>query len=282
MKSASSRSTAVPSVPSSSSLQLACLAPSPAAVRAAIDAGADWVRIPFQLAHACAPLPLNDRASQIIRYVHGRGRKVSLDLCVSAHDSRWKSCRDAVAWAAAQGLDAVILSDIALALHSAMHFPALPVHFVTSPTICARTATQLKLQLNAARILVTPALSVAQLAEISGKANVEIEILASGSTIATNAAAPAPDNLRPEDAGNPCNDPCYSSKRHLAWTLQQLPLMASLGIRAVQVEARSDMPNDVANVARIWRSAIDRCLEDCGRYAVDPARRRRSDLKRTR
>lgn len=282
MKFASTYSAAASSVSSSSRLQLACLAASPVAVRAAIDAGADWVRIPYRLAQSCSPGLKNDRSSQAIRYAHGRGRKIALDLSISAQGQPWKNCRDAIAWTAAQGFDAIVLSDIALALHCAARFPALLLHFVAPPAICARTATQLKLQLNAARILVPQALSVAQLVEISTKSDVEIEILASETTLISNAGDQTHDSLRPEwiIAEDPCNDPCYSSEHHLAEALQQLPLMASLGIRAIQVEARNDMPDEVAKVARVWRSAIDRCLEDGDRYAVDPAWHRQLGLRR--
>ncbi len=267
MKSTTSHVAAAPSS-SASRLQLACLAASPAGIRAAIDAGADWVRLPYALAHACATPPRDARISQAIRYVHGRGRKIVLDLCFSAQGSRWKSCRDAVEWAATQGFDAILLSDFSLALHCAIHFPALPLHFVACPDVCARTATQLTLQLNAARVLVTPLLSVAQLVEISTKANVEIEILACETSRMSVAEGAPYDCLFPEVVDKPCNDPCFLTNGHLTVLLERLPLLSSLGIRAIQVEPRNDLPNEIARTAGTWRTAIDRCLADRERYAV--------------
>lgn len=280
MKFAPSHSAIAPLAPSFK-LQLACLTASPAAARAAIDAGADWVRIPYGLAQSYSRAHKDDRSRQVIRYVHGRGRKISLDLCIAAQGPQRMNCRNAVAWAAAQGFDAIVLSDIALALHCAAHFPALPLHFVAHPSICARTAMLLRLQLNAARILVPHTLSLAQLVEIATKVDAEIEVLASGATFSANPAGKAPDSLLREwtTYEDPCNDPCYSSKHHLAETLQQLPLMASLGIRAIQVEPRNDLPDEVANVARVWRSAIDRC-QDGNHYVVDPAWQRQLGLRR--
>lgn len=263
MNSAPSHSAIAPLASSSSNLQLACLAASPAAVRAAIDAGADWVRIPFELAQSCSPVHKDERTSRAIRYAHGRGRKIALHLCIAAQGPQWRNCRNAVAWAAAQGFDAIVLSDIPLALHCATYYPALPLHFVAPPAICARTATSLKLQLNVARILVPYTLSVAQLGEIVSKVDVEIEVMAYETKCISNAADEERDSMIREwtTDENPCNDPCYSSKGHLTKTLQQLSLMASLGVRAIHVEPRNDMPDEVANVARVWRSAIDRCQE---------------------
>lgn len=273
MKTASLHSATAASARPSSHLQLACLAASPSSVRAAIDAGADWVRIPYKITHSCMPRVKNERQCQTIRYVHGRGRKLALDLGISAPGVSWKDCRDAVAWAAAQEFDAIILSDFALALYCSARFPALPLHFVAPHTVCARTATFLKLQLNAVRILVPNALSASQLVEIATKANVEVEILASKVRLSANEGDPGGDTLPPEwtTGSTPCNDPCYSSQHNLVATLQQLPLMASLGVRAIQVEPRNDMPDEVANIARVWRLAIDRCIEDTDHYEVDPA-----------
>ena len=273
MKTASLHFASAASIRPSSHLQLSCLAASPSSVRAAIDAGADWVRIPYRITHSCMPRVKNERQCQVIRYAHGRGRKLALDLDISAPGVSWKDCRDGVAWAAAQGFDAIILSDFALALYCSARFPALPLHFVAPHTVCARTATFLKLQLNAVRILVPNALSASRLVEIATSVDVEMEVLTSGGMLIANARDPGNDTLPPEwtTGDAPCNDPCYASQHNLVTALQQLPLMDSLGIRAIQVEPRNDMPEEVANVARVWRSAIDRCIEDADHYAVDPA-----------
>lgn len=273
MKTASLHPTTATSAPTSSPLQLACLAASPSSVRAAIDAGADWVRIPYRVTHSCMSRFKNERSGQTIRYAHGRGRKLALDLNISAPGVSWKDCCDGVTWASAQGFDAIVLSDITLALYCATRFPALPLHVIAHPMECARTATFLKLHLNAARIVIPHTLSVAQLVEIAARTNVEVEVLASREMFIANARNAGSRTLPPEWAtgDTPCNDPHYSSKGYLSATLQQLPLMASLGVRVIHVEPRNDMPEEVGNVTQVWRQAIDRCTADADHYAVDPA-----------
>lgn len=275
MKFASSDSTKAASIPSSCRLQLACLAASPAAVRAAIDAGADWVRIPYRANQANA-LDFKDvRPTQAIRYVHGRGRKLALDLSMI---SSWDKCREVVAWAAMQRFDALVVSDFAFALYCSTRYPAIALHVVAPSAISARSALLLKAQLNAARILIPTPLSPAQLVDISRRATVEVEVLVSAGIFSPN------DGLDMEraTADAPCNDACYSSSRHRAMALQQLPLMASLGIRAIQVEPRSDTPVDVSAVTHAWRSAIDKCNAGSTPCAGDPARQWRPGLRQAR
>lgn len=54
-------------------------------------------------------------------------------------------------------------------------------------------------------------------------------------------------------------------------TLELLPQMLAMGIRAVKIEGRQRSPAYVAQVTRVWREAIDQCLRDSERYVVKPA-----------
>jgi putative protease len=54
-------------------------------------------------------------------------------------------------------------------------------------------------------------------------------------------------------------------------TLELLPQLVRMGVRAVKIEGRQRSPAYVAQVTRIWREAIDRCLAQGHRYAVKTA-----------
>lgn len=54
-------------------------------------------------------------------------------------------------------------------------------------------------------------------------------------------------------------------------TLDLLPQLAGLGVRAIKIEGRQRSPAYVAQVTRVWREAIDECLGGTGRYSVKPA-----------
>ncbi|MGV3494746.1 MAG: ubiquinone anaerobic biosynthesis protein UbiU [Ramlibacter sp.] len=54
-------------------------------------------------------------------------------------------------------------------------------------------------------------------------------------------------------------------------TLELLPQLVKMGVRAVKIEGRQRSPAYVAQVTRVWREAIDQCLEAGHRYAVKTA-----------
>ncbi len=54
-------------------------------------------------------------------------------------------------------------------------------------------------------------------------------------------------------------------------TLELLPQLLEMGVRAVKIEGRQRSPAYVAQVTRVWRAALDDCLRDSARYAVRPA-----------
>ena len=239
-----SRGTA-PAASTSSVLQLGCPATSPASVRAAIDSGADCVRVPYETAGMTLRNTRNERLAEAVRYAHRRARKFVLDLAMPA-GATWGERSAALAWAEQCGVDAVVLSDAALAAYSAVRHPALRVHALAPPSVCARTARLMAVRLNAARILVPSTVSTAQLVEIVSAAGVEIELM--------------DVDHDPVEGDAACNDAWFSADRRREQALARLPLLASLGVRAVQVGTESDMPRELAMLVRRWRHAIDRCL----------------------
>jgi putative protease len=54
-------------------------------------------------------------------------------------------------------------------------------------------------------------------------------------------------------------------------TIELLPQLLRMGVRAVKIEGRQRSPAYVAQVTRVWREAIDSACEPGGRYSVRPA-----------
>lgn len=54
-------------------------------------------------------------------------------------------------------------------------------------------------------------------------------------------------------------------------TLELLPQLLKLGVRAVKIEGRQRSPAYVAQVTRVWREALDQCMANAARYSVRPA-----------
>ncbi|MYM91319.1 U32 family peptidase [Rugamonas sp. FT82W] len=53
-------------------------------------------------------------------------------------------------------------------------------------------------------------------------------------------------------------------------TLELLPQLLEMGVRAVKIEGRQRSPAYVAQVTRVWREALDQCLGNAARYSVKP------------
>ena len=54
-------------------------------------------------------------------------------------------------------------------------------------------------------------------------------------------------------------------------TLELLPKLLSMGVKAVKIEGRQRSPAYVAQVTRVWRQAIDQAVHNTARYSVHPA-----------
>jgi putative protease len=54
-------------------------------------------------------------------------------------------------------------------------------------------------------------------------------------------------------------------------TLELLPQLMDIGVRAIKIEGRQRSPAYVAQVTRVWREAIDSCRRDPNGYSVRPA-----------
>ncbi|MES2017615.1 MAG: peptidase U32 family protein [Pseudomonadota bacterium] len=50
-------------------------------------------------------------------------------------------------------------------------------------------------------------------------------------------------------------------------TMELLPKLIALGVRAIKIEGRQRSPAYVAQVTRVWREAIDQCLANPGRFS---------------
>lgn len=53
-------------------------------------------------------------------------------------------------------------------------------------------------------------------------------------------------------------------------TLELLPKLMQMGVRAIKIEGRQRSPAYVAQVTRVWRDAIDQCMASQQRYSVKP------------
>ena len=166
-------------------LELVCPAGTPAALRAAVDAGADVVYLGFRDETNARNFPgLNfDRAEcgDGIAYAHQRGCKVyvAINTFPKAGDpAPWHSAVDD---AACLGADALILADIGLLDYAATRHPDLRRHLSVQASASHPEAIRFYHQAFGVKRVVLPrVLTIAEIAELNAQVPVETEVFAFG------------------------------------------------------------------------------------------------------
>ncbi len=166
-------------------LELVCPAGTPAALKAAIDAGADTVYLGFRDATNARNFPgLNfsrDELRHGLSYAHGRGRKVYLAINTFPHavdDGPWRSAVDD---AASLRVDAAILSDIGLLDYAATRHPALRRHLSVQASAAHPLAIEYYLrEFGISRAVLPRVLTISQIKAIAESTPVETEVFVYG------------------------------------------------------------------------------------------------------
>lgn len=171
---------------SESYLELVCPAGTPAALRAAIDAGADTVYCGFRNCTNARNYPgLNfdlDELAEGIDYAHQRGRKVLVAINTFPRAGDAGPWHQAVDDAASVGADAVIMADIGLLDYATRKHPDLRRHL----SVQAAAANPLSIAFfretyGIKRVVLPRILSVEEVAAIIGEINIETEVFCFGS-----------------------------------------------------------------------------------------------------
>ncbi len=171
--------------PAPEPLELVCPAGTPAALRAAVDAGADSVYLGFRDETNARNFPgLNFNRRELadgIAYAHQRGAKVLVAINTFPKAGNPGPWHRAVDDAADLGADAVILADIGLADYAARTHPDLRRHL--SVQASASNAEAIRFYHSAfgiKRVVLPRVLTVAEIASLNSRIPVETEIFVFG------------------------------------------------------------------------------------------------------
>ena len=167
-------------------LELVCPAGTPAALRAAIEAGADTVYCGFRDATNARNYPgLNfdrDELAEGIGFAHARGRKVLVAINTFPRPGETAVWNRAVDDAAALRADAVILADIGVLDYASRRHPDLRLHL----SVQAAASNPLSLDFyrenfGIRRAVLPRVLEVREIAHLVARMGVEAEVFAFGS-----------------------------------------------------------------------------------------------------
>ena len=167
-------------------LELVCPAGTPAALRAAVDAGADTVYCGFRDATNARNYPgLNfdpDELAEGVQYAHKRGCKVLVAVNTFPRAGDPGPWHRAVDNAAACGADAVILADLGMLDYTARRHPQLRRHLSVQASAASPQAIRFYREtFGIARVVLPRVLSVDEVRSLIDQIPIEAEVFAFGS-----------------------------------------------------------------------------------------------------
>jgi putative protease len=165
--------------------ELVCPAGTPAALRAAVDAGADAVYCGLANetnARNFAGLNFTpELLMAAIAYAHGSRAKVLLAVNSFATAPRTQLWHDAIDTAARLGVDAVIVADIGVAAYAARKHPQLRLHLSVQAGASSPEAIRYYCsEFNVRRVVLPRILTIAEIASIQREIPCEIEAFVFG------------------------------------------------------------------------------------------------------
>ncbi|MES1943579.1 peptidase U32 [Salinisphaera sp. PC39] len=166
-------------------MELVCPAGNFPSLRAAVDAGADAVYIGFRDETNARRFPgLNfdpETARRGVAYAHERGRRVFAAINTYAQAGRWPEWEAAVDTAAAVGVDALIVADVAVLDHARRRHPDLPLHLSVQASATNPAALRYYRERFGVRRAVLPrVLSLAQIRRVAGEGDLPLEVFGFG------------------------------------------------------------------------------------------------------
>ena len=165
--------------------ELVCPAGTPAALRTAVDAGADAVYCGFQNATNARNFPgLNFTAAELERsvaYAHQRGAKVLVAVNTFPPAGRFDLWREAIDIAATLRSDAAIVADRGVAAYAAKAHPGLRLHLSVQAGASSPEAIRFHCEeFGIKRVVLPRILTVAEIADIHRQIPCEIEAFVFG------------------------------------------------------------------------------------------------------
>jgi len=167
-------------------LELVCPAGTPAALRSAIDAGADTVYCGYRNGTNARNYPgLNfdqDELIEGVAYAHERGRKVLVAINTFPRAGDEKPWHKAVDDAAEAKADAIILADIGVLDYATSHQPSLRRHLsVQASAANSMSIAFFRDRFDVKRVVLPRVLSLDDVAALIKKTKMETEVFAFGS-----------------------------------------------------------------------------------------------------
>jgi putative protease len=242
----------------------------PAALQAAIEAGADAVYLGLgeldarrgAEGFAVRELP------ELVARAHAAGVRVHLTLNIQLGWRELGRAARTLAWAEQAGVDAVLICDPAL-LDLMPAFPKLEVHWSTQAGVSSSAGVRAARSLGIARVVLAREMSLAEIAPCAGQGP-EIEVFAQG---ALCFAVSGRCSMTSWVGGRSGNRGTCTSICRVNWScnggeharpldmkdvsaVRVLPELARIGVASLKIEGRLKAPEWVGEAVRLYRRGL--------------------------
>ena len=265
--------------------ELLCPAGDEAALRAAVDCGANAVYLGYRAfgARASAVNFDGEALEAAVRYAHLYHVRVHVTVNTLVKPGEIQDLRAALGEIAASGADAVIVQDLGVAALVRQEFPSLAMHASTQMAICNAEGARLARLLGFSRVVLARECALEDVREVAAT-GIETEVFVHGALCTAVSGRCLMSSMSGGRSGNRgrCAQPCRQgfrmdgmrgpllSLRDLC-LLDDLPALCALGVRSLKVEGRLKSPEYVAVVTSVYRRALDAVAR--GDFRPDPAQR---------
>ena len=265
--------------------ELLCPAGDEAALRAAVDSGANAVYLGYRAFGARASATNFDAEAleAAVRYAHLYHVRVYVTVNTLVKPDEMQDLRAALGEIAATGADAAIVQDLGVAALVRREFPVLALHASTQMAICNAEGARLARTLGFSRVVLARECGLEDVRAVA-ETGIETEVFVHGALCTAVSGRCLMSSMSGGRSGNRgrCAQPCRQgfrldgmrgpllSLRDLC-LLDDLPTVCASGVRSLKVEGRLKSPEYVAVVTSVYRRALDAVAR--GDFRPDPAQR---------
>lgn len=264
------------------------------ALRAAFLAGADAVYIGGERfgARAYADNPDDDTLLACIELAHRLDKKLYLTVNTLIKE---REMEDLVSWLAPfydSGLDAAIVQDLGVFSVLRRAYPELPLHLSTQMAVTGACGAALLEQAGARRVIPARELSLPEIREIRKTTGLEIECFVHGAMCYSYSGRCLMSSLIGGRSGNRgrCAGICrlpfseggrtrgreeYPLSMKDLCAIDHLSELLDAGVTSFKIEGRMKRPAYTAEVVRLYRKYLDRCLSGDSGVRAEPSDKKR-------
>ena len=209
--------------------------------------------------------------TEAVKYCHVRGVAVHLTLNTLVSDREMNDVIALIRNAAASGVDAFIVQDLAVVQLCRQIAPQVPIHGSTQMSIHSLPGVLLCAAMGMTRVVLSRELSRDDIHYITQNSPIEIEVFAHGALCMCYSGQCYLSSAIGGRSGNRgrCAQPCRQSYGYGRWEnkhplslkdnclLPYLKELQNMGVASIKLEGRMKRPEYVATVTNVYRRVLD-------------------------